>query len=192
MGKKKAIEDLKDAIFSVGYSGAKRELSALLKVYPVDEASEIISTLFVEDYTLHKAGNMAVLLEHALKERPDLAKVVEPQNFLFNMCIFTGSWDIYECYVEEFLEPYTLKMEADDRDDFVIDLLTSAEPLVEVLFDNYEILRKGNHFNGAFGKTGDGLCSMHVEDYQKMDALVENYNKIIGRRDILVDLNKRV
>jgi len=156
-----------------------------------EESAAFLTTLIINNYSLYKAEDIAVLLEHALRENQAIAEVTEPRRFIFEMCVFTGSWALYECYLEEYLEPITLEMSVDDLDALMIDHFAIAEKLVADLFNNYETVHKGLHYNGAFSGDRPGICSINCEDFEIMDALVENYNKIIGRRDIFRDIYNR-
>lgn len=48
-------------------------------------------------------------------------------------------------------------------------------------------------FNGVFARyeKDNSIALIHQEDFEIMDDVVEKYNSIVGRRDILADLEKR-
>jgi hypothetical protein len=75
-----------------------------------------------------------------------------------------------------------------------MELLNTAQTLVDYFFPDYKKCVKGLHYNGSFGVQDykENVVLMHREDYKIMGDVVEKYNTLIGRRDILKDLNTRV
>jgi hypothetical protein len=147
----------------------------------------------VQNYTRKRSDAFAMFLQVILRTRLSLGLLEKQNNVYFRMCLFTGSFDMYECFIEEFVEPYFEK-DLDEKMEYIIDLYTVAEQTIEVLLNNYTDCIKGVHFNGPFSKVegNDELVIMYEEDYLAMNQIVENFNRIVGRRDILTDLEARI
>ena len=117
-----------------------------------------------------------------------------PENDMFRAAILRGSVDLYECYIEEAIVPF-VKGKSDNKTvECYMELLTVAERLTEDFFPKYVRCVKGMDFNGAYAQSKENPNAVLInrENYEIMDDVVEKYNAIIGRRDILKDLNKRM
>jgi hypothetical protein len=136
---------------------------------------------------------MAGLLQMMVRDNPQLALLKFPENFLYRLVIVKGSVDLYECFIEEAVEPFLKDKDEDDQLDYYADLFTTAMQLNDFFFPEYTQCIKGMDFNGIFAtyENNSDVSLIHTEDFKTMDDVVEKYNTIIGRRDIIIDLEKR-
>ena len=153
-----------------------------------------MATRLFARYITHKADSTAKLMEVIIRQKPRLSMFKFPANDMFRAAIARGSVDLYECYIEEAIEPHLQGKTEDKQTDCYLELFNTAEDLTLELFSQYQRCVKGTDFNGAFARyeKNENVALIHQEDFQIMDDVVENFNAIIGRRDILKDLNKRM
>ena len=169
--------------------GINKEVENLLTIVSEDEASQEVATLFVKNYSLFKADGLAAILEKIIHGHKGLALVNGTLNPFFRLAIFKGSVDLYECYMEEAIYPFLEDKCEDEKYEYYNNLLCEATALTNLCFENYKIVRKGIHFNGAMPSDRIGFVLMAEENYEVMNNLYEHFNAIIGRRDILKHLD---
>jgi hypothetical protein len=77
-----------------------------------------------------------------------------------------------------------------EKMEYIIDLNTDALQTIEVLLNNYKDCIKGVDFKGPFCKVDgiDDLVIMYEKYYLAMNQIVENFNRKVGSRDILINL----
>lgn len=169
------------------------ELKRGLENMPHMEVAETLAEVLMESYWTRRSDTFAKFLEIFLRLKPEPESVGGPAGPVFRLCIFTGSFHMYECFLEEFVDIHYEGRE-EEKEDYLMELYTMAEQLSNYLFDNYQQSVQGMHWNGPFGSVEDreDLVILNSEDYEIMRALVENFNRIVGRRDILADLAERL
>lgn len=171
----------------------EEQVDRVLKHFDTREASTILAFYISKNFTTYKADSMAGLLQAVIWKDPALAQINHPENPLFKAAVICGSVDLYECYIEEAIEPFLKDKSEDNAIDYYMELQLTAISLTDHLFQKYNPLIKGVHFNGGVRQeVHTHLLSIHKEDFEQMDAVVENFNAILGRRDILKDLESRV
>lgn len=183
-----------DVCLKVGsLSCFEEQVDRVLKHFDTREASTILAFYISKNFTTYKADSMAGLLQSMIWKDPALAQINHPENPLFKATVICGSVDLYECYMEEAVEPYLKDKDEDTAIDYYMELQLTATSLTDYLFQKYNPLIKGVHFNGGIHQEDNKhLLSIPHEDFEQMDTVVENFNAILGRRDILKDLEGRV
>ena len=194
MKKEEILEEIDDCMLRCDAKGLANNVDELLKVSKQEEVSYDLATRLFARYTTFKADSTAKLMEVIIRQKPRLAMLKFPENDMFRAAILRGSMDLYECYIEEAIEPHLKGKSEDKQVDCYLELYNIAEGLSLELFSQYQRSVKGTDFNGAFARyeKNENIALIHQEDFQIMDDVVENFNAIVGRRDILKDLNKRM
>lgn len=188
------LEEIERCMSECDLQGLQINVTELLQDTSEFEASKELSMLLYKRYTTFNEESIAKLMEVIIQTNPQLALVSFPENFLFRVAVLRGSMELYQCYMEEAIDPYLLDKNEDEVFDCYSDLYSIADRLTEAFFPKYEKCIKGLEFNGAFGEY-EGNASVVLinrEDYQVMDEVVERYNTIVGRRDIVKDLGEKM
>ncbi|ROI14814.1 hypothetical protein [Epilithonimonas hominis] len=186
-------QKIEDCFYNAKISELPVLIDSLIVEVGVEEASEIYATLLLQKFTHFSADTCAKLMEIAIRTNMQIALVKFPVNPFFRLAIFKGSVDLYECYIEEFIQPLLAKNTDEEKNfDIYLDLQTIALKIADDCHNNYHRVIKGLNYNGAFRSDRSGILSINEEDFEIMNALCENYNSIIGRRDILQDLEKKM
>ena len=193
MGHKETLNEIKECIDYGNFTVVDVLIDELLTDLSDFEASKQLSALILNEYTTFRSGHLAELLETIIRTRPELAQVNHPENFLFKLCVTTGSRDLYDCYIEEAVVPFLEDKDDDEKSVYYIDLYATAMKLTDHFFPNYIQCIKGMDYNGAFSTldNNENVMLINREDYEIMEGLVENFNRIVGRRDIVSDLDER-
>lgn len=177
--------------------GARREIEKTFENHidqnDLEEACKDIAEFIYLKYTTFNADSMAGFMEIAIKHKPEIAQLRFPENYLFRLAVIKGSKDLYDCFMEEAVEPYLASKNEEESCDYYTELYSVAFNLNEHFFPQYVPCIKGMDFNGAFGHDDNapGISQIHTSDYELMNDVVEKYNTIIGRRDIIADLEER-
>lgn len=177
--------------------GAQDEIEKTIQKHidenEIEVACEDIAEYIYDRYSSSNADAMAALMEMAIRHNREIALVKFPNNYLFHLILLTGSLDLYECFMEEAIEPHLEGKHEDETADYYTELYAVANDANEKYFSNCKQYRKGIDFDGAFGRSEENpsITNIHKEDYEKMKSVIEKYNAIIGRRDILADLEER-
>ena len=124
---------------------------------------------------------------------PELAMIRFPENYFFRLAMLKGSYDLYECYIEEAIEPFINGMKTDKAREYYQQLFSLGLKIQGTFMQKMVRCVKGMDFNSAFElpEKNENVQLIYREDFEVLDDVVENYNKIIGWRDILQDLGKR-
>ncbi|BAX80834.1 hypothetical protein [Labilibaculum antarcticum] len=193
MSAEQILNEINECIYNADLDGVEDNIDILTELLPDEEASKELSMLLFQNYTSFKAGSLAKMMEVIIRKRPQLALLKHPENFLFRVAIIKGSFELYECYIEEAVEPFLANQDADEQEIYYGDLMSITESLTEAFFPQYETCKKGLHYNGAFATAEDNpnVLLINRDNYEVMEEVMEKYNTIIGRRDIIQDLNKR-
>jgi hypothetical protein len=129
---------------------------------------------------------MAGLLQAIINKKPEVALVNFPENALFKLSCITGSLDLYDCFMEVGIEPFLKSKDEDFIFDYATELSLVAHEINDNFFPQYVKCIKGIDFNGAFKTdTNNKHLSINLDDYETLEDVMEKYNTIIGRRDIL-------
>ena len=186
--------EIDDSIQRSDTSALVKNVKKLLQVTDSENACKELSMKLFNRYTTFKADSTAKLMEVIIRTSPDLAMLKFPENFLFRIAILKGSTELYECYIEEAIEPFLEGKTEDEVFDCYADLYSTADKLNSAFFPKYVKCIKGMDFNGAFAndENNQNICLINREDYEMMDEVVEKYNAILGKRDILKDLEERM
>ncbi|WZL89791.1 hypothetical protein VS868_03365 [Salinimicrobium sp. 3283s] len=192
MTKEEILIEMDECLDCASISGFKEQLDHLLEISSDEETSLILAQYLMTKYTAFKADSLASYMEAAIRKRPNLAMLKHPENPLFKLAVIRGSKDLYDCYMEEAVEPFLANVNKDEHMDHFFELLTLTEKLNEMIFNNYEPRLKGLHYSGAFPGEQPHLVRINKEDYETMEDVIEQYNAMIGRREILRDLNRRI
>jgi hypothetical protein len=177
--------------------GARTKIKDTVENYidqnDLEEASKDITEFILSKYRSFNADSMAGLMKIAISYNPQIALLRFPENYLFRLAVIKGSMDLYECFIEEAVAPYLASKSQDEAGDYYTELYSVAINLNDMFFPQYAPCIKGLDFNGAFGHndTALGISQIHTSDYELMNDAVEKYNTIIGRRDIIADLEDR-
>ena len=193
MGKEEIIKKIDACMERCDLPSFRATLDELLKLTDDENASQELSRLLYEKYTTIKADSLAGMMEIIIRKRPNLAILEFPENYFFRLAVLRGSMDLYECYVEEVIEPAFKGKTEDEAAMGYMELYSVAEKLTVEFFPKFVRCIKGMDFNGAFGlyEKNDNVVLINQEDYEILEDVVEKYNTILGRRDILKDLNIR-
>jgi hypothetical protein len=174
--------------------GLNENLDLLLEAVSDEDASQALSLLIYNRYKANRGDSLAKLLEIIIRKRPNLALLKHPDNYLYRVALLRGSIDLYECYLEEAVQPFISKLEVLQQKSYYMDLQNVAAGVTGSLFLQFQKCIKGRDYNSAFATSEDneGVVLINREDYEIMDDIVEKYNAILGGRDIVKDLYKRM
>ena len=186
-------EKIEECFYNAQVSELPELIKSLIEETSVEEAAEEYAKLLLQKFTHYCADTCAKLMEIAIRTDMQMALAKFPVNPLFRLAVFKGSVDLYECYIEEFIEPLLEKNTDEEKNfDIYLDLQTIAMKISEDCFNNYKRVYKSMDYNGAFKSEKPGLLSINEEDFEIMNTLCEHFNSIVGRREILQDLEKRM
>lgn len=178
---------------SYNYGDNKRfieNVKIYLKLVAEEEASRDLAEFIYNKYTTYKADAMSGLMQMIIRENPNLALLKFPENYFYRLAVIKGSMDLYECYIDEAIEPFLKDKDEDAVIDCYTELVCVAEKLNDHFFPHYTPCIKGMDFNGVFGlyEKDPEVSLILKEDYEIINDVVEKYNTIIGRRDVIKDL----
>ncbi|MBZ9730388.1 hypothetical protein LB467_11895 [Salegentibacter sp. JZCK2] len=192
MTKEEIISEMDKCLDCASISGFKEQVDNILEINSEKEASLIIAQYLMTKYTAFKADGLASYMEAAIRKWPNLAVLNHPENPLFKLAVIRGSKELYDCYMEEAVLPFLSNVIANEHQDYFYELLAVAEKMDKMIFENYEPIIKGLHYNGAIPTEQPHLVRINKEDFEVIEDVVEQYNGIIGRKEILKDLNRRI
>jgi len=174
--------------------GFNSYVEELLLVTDVANASLLLSAFLLNRHTTSNSNATAKLLEIILNSNDDLAMINFPDNCFFQTAVLKGSIELYECYMEEAIESYLYDKSEDEAYTCYMNLNTIAERYNDLIFDRIPKYIKGKDFKSAVSKYEKDpyLVLIDEEDVAIMEKVIENYNGILGRRDILKDLEARM
>lgn len=192
MTKEEIFYEMDECLDCASTSGFKEQVENLTRQYNDHEVSLMVAEYLFGKYTAFRAEGLATYMEIAIKKKPIIAMVNHPENPLYKLAIVRGSKDLYDCYMEEAVEPFLANVKIDEHMDHYLELINVAEDANEMIFNNYGNRIKGLHYNGAVPGDQPHLAMINRDDYEAIEDVVEQYNAMIGRREILKDLNKRI
>lgn len=194
MSKEEILREIENAMVEFQEKKLKTLVESFLQTTEEEEASRALAFRLYRIYTSLRADAIAKLMEIILRTKRRLGMTEFPENPFFQICVLAGSKDLYDCYVEEIIDPFLASNKEEDiANDVWISLVSVGNKIHEDVFKNYTPIIRGLHFSGPFGSVdgSPGATNIHREDFEIMNGVVEKYNAILGRRDILKDLNKR-
>ncbi len=194
MNTEQIIKEIEKHLATADKKGATDTFCRHLEGLSDFEKSRKAAEILYKQYTNFRSGMIAMLMEGIIRNSPNIAQVNFPENFLFKLCVITGSKDLYECFVEEAVEPYLENKSEDEIWDYYTELSIVAKKLNDHFFSHYEPYKKGIHYNSALPlhEENRNELAIHREDYVVMEEIIENYNRIIGRRDIINALEEKM
>ncbi len=174
--------------------GFSSYIDELLLVTDVTNASLLLSAFLLNRHTTSNSKETAKLLEIILNSNDELAMINFPDNCFFQAAVLKGSMELYECYMEEAIESYLYDKSEDEAYTCYMNLNTIAERYNDLIFDRIPKYIKGKDFKSAVSKydKDPNLVLIDENDIEIMEKVIENYNGILGRRDILKDLEARM
>lgn len=174
--------------------GFSSYIDELLLVTDVTNVSLLLSAFLLNRHTTSNSKDTAKLLEIILNSNEELAMINFPDNCFFQTAVLKGSMELYECYMEEAIESYLYDKSEDEAYTCYMNLNTIAERYNDLIFDRIPKYIKGKDFKSAVSKyeKDPNLVLIDAEDVAIMEKVIENYNGILGRRDILKDLEARM
>ncbi len=174
-------------------NGGAELLNQLIKDKEPKEAASLIAELFMQRFDNLKPDDLEWLLKEILSVKPELATVEIPYNPIFMTTIIHGVFDVYRGYIEHGVQAYLKDKGNDDKIDCYNDLSITAQQISDDLFPRYNQYFRGMHYNTSFLKLEDKphIHLINEEDVGFYENIVSQYNAIIGRREIIDDLNRR-
>ena len=174
--------------------GFSSYIDELLLVTDVTNASLLLSAFLLNRHTTSNSKDTAKLLEIILNSNDELAMINFPDNCFFQTAVLKGSMELYQCYMEEAIESYLYDKTEDEAYTCYMNLNTIAERYNDLIFDRIPKYIKGKDFKSAVSKyeKDPNLVLIDENAVAIMEKVIENYNGILGRRDILKDLEARM
>lgn len=181
------IEEMYNCLDYADLKGFETQVKKYLKTTDDSTASQDLATFIVTEYTSARADTMAKLMEIIIQCNPNLALINYPENHFFRIIMISGSLDLFECYSEEAIEPHLENSSEKEYKAYYNKLLQLGAKMNTLFSDQYEPQIKGIHFNGSFA-TDDynpNVALINQEDYELMNDVVNKFNTIVGRRDVI-------
>lgn len=193
MSKQELFQEFDDCFDYADKKGMLENIKNYQKSVSEEEASRDLAEYIFFKYTTFKADAMAGFMQMMIQDNPNLALLKFPENYFFRLAVIKGSMDLYDCFIEEAIEPFLKGKNEEEKGDYYLELYNVATKLNDKFFPQYVRCEKGMDFNGIFGvyEKDSAISLIHTEDFEIMDDVVEKFNTIIGRRDIIADLEKR-
>jgi hypothetical protein len=181
------LDEMYNCLDYADLDGFKEQVKKYLKTTDESTASQALATFIVTEYTASKADAMSKLMEIIIRSNPNLALINYPENHFFRIIMISGSMDLFECYTEEVIEPHLAKSSEKEYKAYYDKLLKLGAKMNTIFSDQYEPQIIGMHFNGPFA-TDDynpNVALINQEDYEFMNDIVNKFNTIVGRRDVI-------
>ena len=187
MNKESIIEEMYSCIDYADLNGFKEQVEQYLNICDVSTASQDLATFLITQYTASRADTIAKLLEIIIQTNPEIALVNYPENHFFRIVMISGSTDLLDTYLEEAVELYLENKTEEEYKSYYKKLLHLGAKLNTLFSDQYSTQIKGMDYNGAFS-SDNGKVTIHNEDYEIMEDIINKYNTIVGRRDVIKTL----
>lgn len=187
------LDELYNRMDNVDLKGFEQQVKVYLRTTDESTASQDLAELIVTEYRAERADKLAKLMEIIIRCNTNLALINYPENHFFRIVLITGSMDLFECLIEEAIEPHLENSSDEDYREYYTKLLHLGANLVTLFADQYEQQIKGLHYNGSFAtdENNPNAVLINKEDYQKITDIVDKFNTITGRRDIMKVLIKK-
>ena len=177
----KIIDRMYDCLDYGNLKGFKYSIEEYLVLCDKVSASQDLATFLVTQYTAARADSIAKLMEIILRCNPNLGLLNFPENSFFKITMIAGSLDLLECLMEEVIEPHLENCNQEEYMRYYTRLLKEEEALNTVFADQYQQIIKGLHFNGICNSNDSSVFSIHKEDFEIMNDVVDRYNTIVGQ-----------
>jgi hypothetical protein len=186
------ISKISEALDRADFTTIDKLLDKLLKTQQTYEAAEELARFIYSEYTTFRSGSLSVFLEKVIRKDAKLAQIHHPENPLFKLCVITGSKELFECYLEEAAEKTTHGKSPEEASEYYFELSIVARKMTDLFFEKFVQCIKGMDYNGAFStlEENENVVLINREDYELLEDVTENFNKIVGRRDIISRLEK--
>jgi len=109
MKKEIVLSKVENCIINCDLQGLSENVEVLLKSVSLDEASKELVNLLNNNYTSFNADATAKMMEVILRIKPSMGMLEFPDNCFFRLALITGSFDLYEGYKEEVVDPFLSK-----------------------------------------------------------------------------------
>lgn len=187
---KNILDELYNYIDNVDLIGFEKQVKEYLKITDENTASQGLATLILTEYRTERIDELLKLMRIIIRSNPNLALINYPENHFFRIVLITGSFDLFECLTNDAIEPYLNNSSDVEYNEYYSKLLHLGVSLVNLFADQYQPQIKGLQFNGAIEKeeNNSNTVLIYLEDYEKMNDIIDKFNTIVGRRDIIKNL----
>ena len=181
------LDEMYNCLEYANLQGFEEQVNVYLGITDESTASQGLATFIVTEYTASNAHTIAMLMEIIIRCNPNLALINYPQNHFFRIIMISGSMDLFECFIKEAIETHLQNSSQEEYKEYYTKLLDVAANLNMLFSDQYEPKIKGIHFNGPFATDDNNpdIAIINLEDYEFMNDIVNKFNTIVGRREIL-------
>ena len=188
------LDEMYNCLDYADLKGFENQVKKYLKTTDESTASQGLATFILTEYRSERADTMAKLMEIILRCNPDLALINYPENHFFRIIMISGSTDLFDCYTEEVIEPHLENASEEEYKAYYTKLLHLGAKLNTIFTEQYQPQLKGIHFNGSFATDDNdsGISLINQEDYNVMIDIVDKYNTIIGRKEVIKALMTKV
>ena len=189
----KILDAMYDCLDYADLDGFEKQVKKYLKTTDESTASQGLATFIVTEYTASNADAMSKLMEIIIRCNPNLALINYPENHFFRIIMISGSMDLFECYAEEAIEPHLENSSEKEYKAYYNKLLQLGAKMNTLFSDQYEPQINGIHFNGPFATDDNdpNVALINQEDYEFMNDIVNKFNTIVGRRNVIKALITR-
>ena len=188
------LDELYNCLDYADLKGFEKQVKDYIKTTDEKTASQDLATFIVTEYRAERADTMAKLMEIMIRVNPNLALINYPENHFFRIIIISGSMDLFECFTEEAIESNLANSSEEEYKEYYTKLLHLGVKMNTLFSDQYEPQIKGIHFNGSFATDDNNpnVALINHYDYELMNDIVDKFNTIIGRRDVIKALMTKV
>jgi len=165
----------------------------LLKETTPEITTKLIADAMGPRYKSYYADQASYQLKILFEDCQSVIESPEAHIPLFEMIIINGAVEVYNTFNKIICKPYVSKMDEDQAGDYYFDLYLKAQEMSDILFSRYHSIKKGTHFIGEVAElpSDPSYSIIAKEDYDAMELVIEAYNAIIGRKEILEDLESK-
>ena len=182
MTKEEIIKEMYHCFDAADFTCFEEQVNNYLEICDEKIASEDLATFLLTEYTSAKSDFIAQLMEVVIRCNPNLALINFPENHFFKIAMVSGSMDLFDCYIVDVVEPHLENASEEECKEYYNELLKLGVKMNRLFSDQYQLKIKGFDFNGAFTVNPDtGIASIHKEDFDIMDDIVNRYNTIVVR-----------
>ena len=103
----------------------QKQVKAYLKTTDEANTSQDLSMFIVREYRAAKADILAELMEMIIKYNPNLALIYYPENHFFKICIVSGSVALFQCYMEQAIEPHLENLSKEEYKEYYTNAVKS-------------------------------------------------------------------
>jgi len=161
----------------------KQIINKVLEVETEENASMLLANFLLEEYITWRADDSVDLMKEIFNKNMNLAYVRFPDNYLYRAIMYTGSYKLFECYMEDFARVFLKQNPQIDKREFVAKLNEVAKQYDKKILDESKPIEAGFDFEEAYGvpENDDHAVLLDVDTYNLFYKIVEKYNAILGR-----------